>query len=112
LNGYVEMAKLLKERNNKSFDGFVIGKVISSFPDIKIQIDNNIHLDASHLIFSSHLLEEYKREFKINGTSNGESYIAEGNIEFTDSIKVNDLIILVPSSNNQSYVVLDKGVKY
>lgn len=112
MNGYVEMAKLLKERNNNTFDGFVIGTVISSFPDIKIQIDTNIHLDASHLIFASHLLEGYKRDFKIDGTSNGESYTAEGNIEFSDSIKVNDLIILVPSSNNQSYVVLDKGVKF
>lgn len=105
MNGIVELAKLFKDRENESYDGYVIGEVMADFPNVKIKIDDNIHLDASHLVFAAHLLSGYTREYEIVGTN-----MTNGTIKWTDTIKKGDRVILVPSQNGQSYIVIDKAV--
>lgn len=80
----IELAALFKKRENKEYDGFLIGKVISPLPSIQISIDENIILDNSHLIVT-------ERAFS--------SPLEEGNE-----------VALLPSSNNQIYLLIDKVV--
>lgn len=105
----VELAKLFKVRDNKSYDGFLIGKVIAPPPSTAISIDENIILDNDNLIFSAQLLSGYERSFEVyDATINSFS----GKIKTTDTLKSGDLVILVPSTNGQLYIVIDKAVTF
>jgi len=115
----VSIAKQFQNAKNggKQFEGFLIGDVVANLPDIKIQIDPAIILDKTNLIFAAHILKDYEREFEIfegeeiiiNG-STPETFTAKGKVKWTDEIKSGDKLILVPSSNDNMYIVIDKGV--
>ena len=109
MDGIVEIAKMFKDRDNTEYDGYVIGDVISDFPDIKIKIDNGIILDNTHLVFSAHLIKGYTREIEIVD-SNNQKII--GKLKMKDTIVKGDKVILFPSKNSQSYVVTDKAVTF
>lgn len=81
----VELAQLFKARDNKSYDVFLIGRVISPPPTPKIKLDENIILNNRKLIFAERV---------------------------TYDLKSDDQVILIPSINNQTYVVIDKVVRY
>jgi hypothetical protein len=86
MDGVTELAKLFKERNNDPYEGYVIGEVVSSLPHVKIRIGDKIILDASHLVFAARLLND--------GT-----------------LKQGDMVMMMPSQNGQSYIVIDKAVR-
>jgi len=140
MDGISELAKLFKERENKLYLGPQTGKVISPLPEIKVALGDKIVLTKEHLIFASHVLMDYEREFSLEGdiqfsqgnageTSNASvgdhgshnhivaslnvntGYQSTGKIKWTDSLKSGDEIILIPVTNEQQYYVIDKVVK-
>lgn len=116
-----ELAKMFKERENIIPLGVMIGVVESPFPDIKIRIDNKILLDKKMLIFGKSILKGYEREIEIPSTSvtgadsKGDGHISmgipKGKIIYKDSVKVGDSVIVVPTVDNQTYFVIDWGVR-
>lgn len=98
----VELAKMLHERNNISKESFVVGKVISSYPNLKINDGDEIILSKSNLIVASHLLPHSRAYTASNGS---------GTITFTDSLKSGEKVIMIPSTDGQKYIVLDKVVE-
>jgi len=115
----VSIAKQFQNAKNggKQFEGFLIGEVVAELPEIKVQIDPAIILDKTMLIFSAHVLHDYEREFEIfegeeiiinNSIPN--MFTAKGKIKWTDKMKNGDKLILVPSSNDNMYIVIDKAV--
>lgn len=140
MDGISELAVLFKERDNKYYLGPQIGKVISPLPEIKVELGEKIILVKEHLIIASHILEDYEREFWIEGhmefsqkdvgetdrASVGEhgshdhivenlsvnaQYQSSGKIKWTDSLKEGDEVILIPTTNEQQYYVIDKVVR-
>jgi hypothetical protein len=127
MDNMVTLAKLFKDRNNPTPMGVIVGKVESVEPNWKIRIGDHILLENRHLIFSEHVLKGYKREYKgivkINKsdagtTSDGSTVLLnldsefEGEIEWVDTLKKGDDVILVPATNENSYYVIDKAVRY
>ena len=115
----VSIAKQFKNAKNggKQFEGFLIGEVVAELPDIKIKIDPAIVLDKTNLIFAAHVLKDYEREFEVlEGDSisivsvGSGAFTAKGKIKWTDEPKTGDKLILVPSSNDNMYIVIDKAV--
>lgn len=103
----VEFATLFKERDNKLYNSFLIGKIISPPPSTQISISPEVILNNSNLVFSAHLLANYERTFEVsNATINSFS----GKIKMTDTFKKDDLVILIPSTNNKKYIVIDRAV--
>jgi hypothetical protein len=82
-DGIVALAKMFKERDNKHYEGFLVGKVITSFPDIMVSINGEILLDKEDLLITEKV------------------YI---------SLENDDLVILIPSKDYQTYVVIDRLV--
>lgn len=140
MEGVSELAMLFKERDNKVYLGPQTGKVISPLPEIQIALGEKIILTKEHLIIASHILKDYEREFSIEGdmqlsqANAGETstvsvgdhgshkhtvatlnintgYKSTGKIKWTDSLKVDDEVILIPTANEQRYYVIDKVVK-
>ena len=114
----VSIAKQFQNAKNggKQFEGFLIGDVVAELPDIKIQIDPAIILDKTMLIFAAHILKDYTREFEIFDAmgcfndAHEKVFCANGKFKWTDEPKTGDKLILVPSSNDNMYIVIDKGV--
>lgn len=79
----VELAMLFKERDNKQWSGVQVGKVVSGFPGIKIRLGEVILLEKDMLIFASSVV---------------------------NNLSVSDKVIVIPSSNEQIYYVIDKVV--
>lgn len=136
---FVEFASVLKgvTKSIPKHEGFIVGKVISPPNDIRISIDEAIILDKSHLIIASHVLNDYERKFEVfdaeiqftaencgstNTVSNHSHTIqslnvdsqtlkAKGKFKWTDTLKEGELVILVPSQNEQMYILIDKAVE-
>lgn len=140
MDGISELAMLFKERDNKYYLGPQIGKVISPLPEIKIALGEKIILGKEHLIFASHVLKDYEREFSLEGqiqlsqSNAGQTDSASvgdhgshghivaslnidtqekstGKIKWTDSLKIGDEVLLIPTTNEQQYYVIDKVVR-
>lgn len=133
---YVEMAKMLKERDNKIYSGYNVGEIVEDFPSIKIRTDENILLDKEELLFSAHLLRDYEWEYEIVegeiqfvDTNCGDTTVdslhshqieslnvdtntlkSKGKIKWVNTIKKGDKVLLIPSGDEQTYVVIDKVV--
>lgn len=118
--GIVELASVIKgvTKEVPRFEGFVIGRVISPPDDLRVSIDEAIILDKTNLIIAAHVLSDYEREFEIIegdeisiDSSPIRTFTAKGKFKWTDTLKVDDLVILVPSQNEQMYILIDKGVE-
>ncbi|MEC1757371.1 DUF2577 family protein [Schinkia azotoformans] len=127
-------AKKFKERDNVPKIGNLVGQVINPFPDIRISIlDGNGTLTRDQLYCCDHVLQGYKREIKLTEfatdsatsthklTSGGslENYtytsmsIPESTttMEYTDSLSVGDLVLLMPTESEQTWFIVDKVTK-
>ncbi|MDD2217947.1 MAG: DUF2577 domain-containing protein [Eubacteriales bacterium] len=100
MDSIVEMANLLKERNNPSMQGIGIGKVIAASP-LKIAF-NSFVLEKDRLVIAKHLLAIY-------GTSDA-SITTHGSHAHTvsDKLKSGEKVIVIPSTDNMTYYVIDK----
>ncbi|MFV0517820.1 MAG: DUF2577 family protein [Aminipila sp.] len=101
MDGITELAKLFKDRNNPSIQGVCIGKVVASFPDIKITL-NGLMLDKTRIVVASHLTKTYVTSSQSVGDHGAHTHT------ISDSIKSGDRVIVVPSIDNSMYFVLDK----
>ncbi|WP_053955095.1 DUF2577 domain-containing protein [Inediibacterium massiliense] len=135
MDGISELASLFKERDNRPYLGPQVGTIISPPPNIQVYLGDKIILTKEHLIIGAHVLEDYERQFEIKGdeSTSGESgsitlksnvpttyEVVNGNVEgnvsmkgtfkYTDTLKKGDQVILIPTTDEQTYFLLDKGV--
>lgn len=130
MNAINELAKMFKERNNPDIMGIQIGRVISPLPDLKISLGDSIILQNKHIVVAAHVISGYERNFEIentvdiisdtNGVSVGdhgehshtlENFMAKGKIKWTDCLKKDDEVILIPSIDQQKFYLIDKAVR-
>lgn len=125
MDGVVKLAQMLKERENVPYKGPQIGTVASVEP-IKVALGNAIILDSSHLVIAAHVLSNYQRAIEIPSTSelSGSTTVAgedshshsydslglTGTITLTDGLAIGDQVILIPSTDEQKYFLIDKVV--
>lgn len=102
MSGMTELAMMFKDRDHKDWKGIHTGNVLNGFPDIEIRSDEFTILRKDRLLFASHLMQGYKRTYNMNGSM--------GTIEYTDTIKAGDTVILIPTWDEQKYYVIDKVV--
>ena len=133
MDGITEFAKLFKERDNILYQGPQTGIVLSPPPEIQISIGDQIVLKKNHLIIAAHVLGDYQRENEIVGTIENEglsgsltlndmsqslsagtesgSTTVKGTITYKDTLKTGEEVILIPSTDNQLYFLVDKAVR-
>lgn len=130
-DGLTELAMLFKERDSKESLSITTGRVVSAPPEPRIMLDEVILLDSSNLIFASHLISGYERRLKFKevdwgttttvndggqGASSHKHFVNLTNedvlIEWTDTLKQGDEVILIPVQDGQLYYVMDKAVRF
>lgn len=126
MDGATRLAKMFKDRENRTYLGPQIGVVISPPPEVQIGLGEKIMLTKEQLVFAALLLAGYQRETEISQTSNlsGSTAPADGHahtyqslgmvgtIKLTDTLKAGDEVILIPSADEQLYFVVDKAVRF
>ena len=104
MDSITELAKMLKARENPNMPSITTGQVISPPPDVRIKLNDHIVLSAKNLVFAANMLSGYSRQSTFGAGS--------GTLTYMDhSIKSGDEVILMPSTDQQTYFVLDKAVK-
>jgi len=125
MDGTARLAKMFKDRENRTYLGPQIGIVISPPPEVQIGLGDRIMLAKEQLVFAAHLLTDYHRDMEILPTSNlsgntsmsgdhTHSYASlgmVGTIKLADTIEAGDEVILIPSADEQLYFVVDKAVR-
>lgn len=132
MNGIVDIAKMLKERDNPQALGVSIGTVVSPMPNIQIRLSDKILLEKENLAISAHVLPGYERTAVVamladEPVGNIDAYVSAppstrytvtkmnlqnvpATIEYTDSLKKGDKVILIPTADGQTFYVIDKVV--
>ena len=97
MNGYDELAKMFKDRDNIKQIGIMVGTVTSTSP-ICISV-GGITFSGSRLIVSKGL-QDRTEEVYINGVKN--------TIEYRNVLNVGDKVMIQPTADRQTFLVLDK----
>jgi len=125
-DGLTELALMLKKNEPKKVPSITTGIVEALPPDPVIRLDKVITLDKTQLIFASNLIAGYERKIKFTDTNCGTTTsagdpshthdIAVLNVDtlmqWTDTLKIGDEVIVVPVMDSQMYYVLEKAVKF
>lgn len=80
----VQLARLLKDRDNRPAPSAVIGKAVSGLPDLAVSIGDEILLDADQLVISNRLYH------------------------LPNPLAPGDEVILIPGPGEQIYYAIDK----
>lgn len=107
--------------------GITFGTITSAPPEIKMKVDGAeaIELDKDDITIALHLTKR-KERIKITSTNVNVNMTAvdshthdvtdivmeEAEIEYLDELKVGDRVFVIESEDEQSYVILDKLVRY
>ncbi|KQX69224.1 DUF2577 family protein [Paenibacillus sp. Root444D2] len=92
----VGFAKMLKDKKSNGSFGVTTGKIISALPDIVVQVGDEILLDSSDLIIANRLYYMH--------THDDDEY----HTPIPITLITGDMVILIPSSNGQTYYLIDK----
>ncbi|MGP1563007.1 DUF2577 family protein [Filifactor alocis] len=119
-----DIAKELKGRDNPTKIGVIIGEVATTLPNIKIKaLDGKMILTKEMLYFTSGMInKEYKPKISLkNGNatltaSTTENYKIEGfdvdkeggTVTLFFELKPGDKVLLIPTTDEQSFFVVDK----
>lgn len=82
-----------------------LGVVVSENPELQIEVDDNVVLDADDLVIAEHLTN-HTRTVKIGNSS------SETTIEFTDELSLGDRVMVISDDDTDEYFVIDRVVEY
>lgn len=104
MDPYIKMLNLMKKKGAESNPPSIsIGKVIAPPPEIIVQT-NNLQLYKDDLYIADYLLSGYSRQVSITNSSGTA-------INMLDTIKVGDELAILPTEDNQTWIILCKVVK-
>jgi hypothetical protein len=103
--GASQLVQMIREVGRNDFDEFSFATVISAPPNLRIKVDGMpIELEADDIVIAERLTKYPVRLRASDGT------VTEYTVD--DELAVGDRVITASMNNGQTYVVLDKAVKY
>lgn len=133
----LEFAKFLKELKNPFFLGAVTGTVVVAPPNLQVKLESGIIIKKHKIMLSIEKINGYCREFKIDGEIQQDmnytssdmipagqgphkhklisfgakgSYTSTGKITWTDTLKVGDIVLMLPTNNHKYFYLIDRVV--
>lgn len=131
------LARMLKARDNPLWVGAVTGEVVKAPPQLEVKLENGVIIKNHKIMISIEKIIGYQREFSLKGTinsitinattsnkpcslgatnqhgtikGNGE-YETIGTIQWTDTLKVGDKVLMLPTNENEYFYLIDKVVR-
>lgn len=121
-----ELAKMLKDREQNTPPSVATGVVLKPPPEPRIRLNDVVVLEKENLVFAAHLLKNYERKVRFEDKKASGKTSSAGDpshthdvkeikidtkMKWTDTLKEDDEVILIPSMDEQMYYVIDKGVR-
>ncbi|QMV43747.1 DUF2577 family protein [Cohnella cholangitidis] len=96
----IQLAMMLKDRDNKEGVGIGIGVVVDPLPDIKVKFGEHIVLQREDIVVAAGL------------TQDGAGVVEIAGVEYPvkREIVAGDQVILIPTPDNQQWYLIDKVV--
>lgn len=134
-----KLALMLKSRDNPKFLGAITGEVVKAPPELEVKLENGIIIKNKKIMISIEKIKGYKRTFSIVGNIDNEnmtvqsssmtkagqgphehtlksfkakgSYQSTGSIEWTDTLKIGDKVLMLPTNDRKYFYLIDKVVR-
>lgn len=103
-----ELALLFRERDPQRSPSITSGVVISPPPNPRIRLNEAVILERENLVFAAHMVAGYERRAQFTDAE----ISTTGSMQWTDTVKAGDEVILIPVEDGQLYYVIDKGVRF
>lgn len=136
-NAILKLAQIIKARDNPIWLGAVTGQVSKAPPNLEVTLENGIVIKNHKIMIAIEKIVGYTRtyslegnitEYKFNNTTSSESipnhpphpiknlegngtYKAEGTIQWTDTLKVGDTVLMLPTNKEEYFYLIDKVVR-
>ena len=132
-----KLAEIIKKRDNPIWIGAITGEVTKAPPELEVKLENGIIIKNHKIMISIEKIVGYQRtyslegnitEYKFNNTTSSESipnhpshpiknlegsgtYKAEGTIQWTDTLKVGDKVLMLPTNKEEYFYLIDRVVR-
>lgn len=133
----VKLAEIIKKRDNPLWLGAVTGEVVKAPPELEVKLENGIIIKNHKIMISIEKIVGYKREFSLEGTINditinattsnqpcglgatnkhgtiqgAGDYKTVGSITWTDTLKVGDKVLMLPTNKEEYFYLIDRVVR-
>lgn len=135
-NSISKLAGFFKQRDNHKWLGAITGQVIQAPPNLVVKLQSGITIKKNKILVAVEKLADYSRMFELVGTINSITINAttsnrpcgkgatnehgtikgSGNIEmqgvikWTDTLKVGDTVLMLPTNNHDYFYLVDRVV--
>lgn len=132
-----KLALMLKSRDNPKFLGAITGEVVKAPPELEVKLENGIIIKNKKIMISIEKIAGYERTYSLEGniteydfdnTTKSSSvsnhpehpipklkgkgtYKAEGKIKWTDTLKIGDKVLMLPTNDHKYFYLIDKVVR-
>ena len=133
----VKLAEIIKKRDNPLWIGAVTGEVVKAPPQLEVKLENGIIIKNHKIMISIEKIVGYQRTYSLKGnitkydfdnTTSSEpvsthpahpikklsgkgTYTAEGTIQWTDTLKVGDKVLMLPTNKEEYFYLIDRVVR-
>ena len=133
----VKLAEIIKKRDNPLWLGAVTGEVVKAPPELEVKLENGIIIKNHKIMISIEKIVGYQRTYSLKGnitqydfdnTTSSEpvsthpahpikklsgkgTYTAEGTIQWTDTLKVGDKVLMLPTNKEEYFYLIDRVVR-
>ena len=133
----VKLAEIIKKRDNPLWLGAVTGEVVKAPPELQVKLENGIIIKNHKIMISIEKIVGYQRTYSLQGeitqydfknTTSSEpvpnhpahpikklsgkgTYTAEGTIQWTDTLKVGDKVLMLPTNKEEYFYLIDRVVR-
>lgn len=131
------LAQIIKARDNPKWLGAITGEVVKVPPELEVKLENGVTIKNHKIMISIEKIIGYQRTYSLKGNitqydfdnttsseavqnhpshpipklSGNGTYSAEGTIQWTDTLKVGDKVLMLPTSENEYFYLIDKVVR-
>ena len=133
----VKLAEIIKKRDNPLWLGAVTGEVVKAPPELEVKLENGIIIKNHKIMISIEKIVGYQRTYSLQGeitqydfenTTSSEpvpnhpahpikklsgkgTYTAEGTVQWTDTLKVGDKVLMLPTNKEEYFYLIDRVVR-
>lgn len=136
-NALTKIALIIKARDNPKWLGAVTGEVVKAPPELEVKLESGITIKNKKIMISIEKIIGYKRTYSLEGNiteysfdnttktdgvpqhpphpisklAGSGTYKAEGSIEWTDTLKIGDTVLMLPTNDHKYFYLIDKVVR-
>lgn len=132
-----KLALMFKSRDNPVFLGAITGEVVKAPPELEVKLENGVTIKNKKIMISIEKIVGYERAYSLEGNiteydfdnttksspvpnhpahpipklKGKGTYKAEGKIKWTDTLKIGDKVLMLPTNDHKYFYLIDKVVR-